>query len=440
MYKYYLSFKYLTHRLVNWISVVCVALAVTMLLAVMAIMGGFHEQLLDSYQSISSDLVLNANRVRDFSARDMRTRIDASDHVEASAYRFYTFGFVSLEGALRLTDGIKVFGVDPETESLATDFLGHLENVDAHERVEDPADPFNTAHLRDPSRKPKPGILLGNKLLSSLGAMIGDELTLTVATLKDEDLRGEARSVEDLEGEDPVEARNLTFIVAGTFSTGMYEYDNQTAYVPVSVEYDLLGVHGAGREIYIRLDDFKNASAARNAIRERVSEPVPIYTWEEMNQIFIGAVETEKAIQFFILAFMILLAGGCLMCVLTMTVVDKTRDVGIVKAIGGTVPGVLGIFVLNGFVIGLLGSALGLGSGILIIENINFIDEQIIAKIIGQRIFRPDIYVFDEIPTTYDPGAMSLTIGLTLLVSFIASLIPAWKASRFRPLEAMRYE
>jgi len=326
MYKYYLSLKYLTHRLVNWISVICVALAVTMLLAVMAIMGGFHRQLLESYQSISSDLVLNANRVQDFSPGDMRARIDASEHVEASTYRFYTFGFVSLEGALRLTDGIKVYGIDPASEVSATDFRRHLENVDVHDRVEDPEDPFDTSRLRDPSRRPKPGILLGNKLLYSLGAAIGDELTLTVATLKDEELRVEARPIEDLEGEDAVEARNLTFIVVGAFSTGMYEYDNQTAYVPSSVEYDLLGAHGAGREIYIRLDDYANAAEARADIRERLAAPVPIYTWEEMNQIFIGAVETEKAIQFFILAFMILLAGGCLMCVLTMTVVDKTRD------------------------------------------------------------------------------------------------------------------
>lgn len=437
MYKILLSMKFLSHRLVNWICVVCVALAVTVLLAVMAIMGGFQHKLLESYQSISSDLIVNINRVRDVDESRMRDDIAEVPHVVASAYRFYTYGFIAIEGQINYggSAGIKVFGIDPEQEFQATALRDHLLAVDYTPAVDNVDDPFNTESLQDPDRRPKPGVLLGEKLYQNLGVYRGQELTLTSAVFR------ERRAGESADDEaPPVDAKVMTFIVAGTFKTGMYEYDNHTVYVPADIEWEFLGEHGAGREIYVDLDDYDNAAKARELLDAALPREARIFTWEDMNRIFISAVQTEKMIQAIILSFMILLAGGSIMSVLTMTVVEKTRDVGSVKALGGTQFGVLGIFVLNGFVIGFLGSLLGLGLGILIINNINFIDSQIIAKIIGHRVFRPDVYVFDNIPTAYNPTAMAITIGITLGISFLASLVPAWKASRFKPVQALRYE
>lgn len=446
MYIFFLSLQFLMRRFVNWICVICVALAVTVLLAVMAIMGGFQKQLLESYQSISSDLVVRANRVRDYNTAELRNRIAEADHVVASTYRFYTFGFLGMEGQIHYggSAGIKVWGIDPETEFATTDLRQHLENVadpdrdprDRTPRVANLDDPFDTSELEDPDRKPKPGVLVGDKLFQSLGIRIGEELQITTASFNDE------RSVPSESGEEPVpvKAMQQTFLVVGTFSTGMYEYDNHTVYVPSEIEHDFLGREGGGREIFVKIDDYDNIEAARRSLETKLPLSAGVVTWQEQNRVFISAVQTEKMIQAVILSFMILLAGGAIMSVLTMIVVEKTRDVGTVKALGGTVTGILGIFVMNGLIIGIVGSIAGLLLGILIIDNINFIDAQIIAKIIGHRIFRPDVYVFDEIPTAYDPAAMGITIGITLLVSFLASLVPAWKASRFRPVEALRYE
>ncbi len=439
MYKLFLSLKFLSHRVVNWICVVCVALAVTMLLAVMAIMGGFQVELLESYQSISSDLVINANRVRDFSADRLRERIELADHVEGTAYRFFSYGFLAVPGQIQHggTAGIKVFGLDPKAEVEATDFRDHLDQIEGTARVRDLDQPFDTTPWEDPYDRTPPGILLGDKLYDSLAAYPGMRLQLTTVAFADPD-----KPFQEGDDQFNTRARQLTFMVTGAFQTGMYEYDNHTVYIPLETEYEFLGAGGGGREIYVRLDDYENAASVKEQlVAERL---VPIearaYTWEQSNRVFISAVQTEKMIQAVILSFMILLAGGAIMCVLFMTVIEKTRDVGTVKALGGTVSGILGIFALNGFIIGLLGSVVGLGLGVLIINNINFIDEQFVAKIIGHRIFRPEIYVFDEIPTAYNPLAMATTIGATLLISFIASLVPAWKASRFRPVEALRYE
>lgn len=447
MYIFFLSLQFLMRRFVNWICVICVALAVTVLLAVMAIMGGFQKQLLESYQSISSDLVVRANRVRDFSPTDLRSKIAEADHVVASTYRFYTFGFLGMEGQIHYggSAGIKVWGIDPETEFETTDLRQHLENVadpdkdprDRTPRVANLDDPFDTSELEDPDRRPKPGILVGDKLFQSLGVRVGEELQITTASFNEEYSRVTEPGEEP---QDPVRGSQQTFLIVGTFSTGMYEYDNHTVYVPSEIEYDFLGPEGGGREIFVKIDDYENVEAARSSLEMKLPLGADVVTWQEQNRVFISAVQTEKMIQAVILSFMILLAGGAIMSVLTMIVVEKTRDVGTVKALGGTESGILGIFVMNGLIIGIVGSIAGLLLGILIIDNINFIDSQIIAKVIGHRIFRPDVYVFDEIPTAYDPTGMAITIGITLLVSFLASLVPAWKASRFRPVEALRYE
>jgi len=447
MYKFFLSIKFLTHRLVNWISVVCVALAVTVLLVVMAVMGGFHTELLRAYQSISSDLVMDVDRLRGVPYESVRERILETPHVLACARRFYAYGVIGGEQKILKggTAGIKIFGVDPQEERTATQFFEHLCAPEIPEdlRVRDLDHPFDTTPYRDPDSRPRPGIIVGDDLLLGLGSRLGDVLVLGAAAFAEED-----------EVEEPgqrVKMREMTFQVVGAFSSGMYEFDAHTVFIPrrfeirddwgtevVDVEADFLE-SGGGHEIYVRLDDYRNASKVRSDLYGRLPGAI-IQTWEERHRTFLSAVETEKAIQAVILSLMIVLAAGSIMAVLTMTVVEKTRDIGTIKALGGTVGGILQVFLLNGFVIALVGSILGIALGILIIDNINFIDEQIVAKVIGHEIFRKDIYIFDDIPTEKDIPSMAWTVGLTLVASLAASLVPAWKASKYRPVEALRYE
>jgi len=439
MYKIFLSFKFLVHRLVNWLCVVCVALAVTVLLAVMAIMGGFQKQLLESYQSISSDLVISVNGVPG-DPRRLVERVESVEHVEGAAYRFYTLGILASEGEIFVggggqvgSHGVRPYGIDPAQEARASDFRMHLDRVvEPSRRVADLDDPFDTRPFVGPDERPRPGAVVGEELFRNLSLRKGQLITINASGFVDP---GEYDG-----GETDVAGRSYAFLVTGCFKSGMYEYDNHQIFVPVEVEHDWLGASGGAGEIFVRLDDYENAPEARRDLLDVLPGGTPINTWEERNRTFIVAVQTEKMIQAIILSFMILLAGGSILSVLSMTVVEKVRDVGLVKAIGGSVSGILGVFVLNGFVIGVVGAAAGLALGIFFIEYINAIDAHIVAPLLGQRIFRPDVYVFDEIPTAYDPVSMATVIGITLAVSFLASLIPAWKAARVRPVEALRYE
>jgi len=173
---------------------------------------------------------------------------------------------------------------------------------------------------------------------------------------------------------------------------------------------------------------------------EAIGPAFRVSTWEDKRRTFLRAVWLERRIMTYILLFVILIAGFLVLSILHTTVLTKTRDIGILKSLGGSVRGIMGVFMLNGFLIGLVGSGAGAAAGLFITKNINEI-ETVLTRLTGFKLFPADIYYFDKIPVDRNPLLSVVLISLTaLLVSLIASAYPAWKASRMNAVEALRYE
>ena len=187
-----------------------------------------------------------------------------------------------------------------------------------------------------------------------------------------------------------------------------------------------------------RMVEFQKKVIAR--LNDALGDDFRVSTWEDKQQTLLRAVAMEQQVMAFILFFVGLIAGFLILSLLHTTVISKTRDIGTLKSIGGSVHGIMSIFLLNGLLMGLIGSAIGTAGGTLILKNINEI-KGFLERIVGFSLVPVDIYYLDRIPVNEHPWPSILVIcGLAVAVSLAASILPAWKAARMDAVEALRYE
>src|SRR5262245_61739864 len=190
-------------------------------------------------------------------------------------------------------------------------------------------------------------------------------------------------------------------------------------------------------EAHVALHDYEDAPAVKAALESRLPD-FQVQTWEEVKAHYLRAIANEKVLLLIVLSFVVLLAGFTILATLTLTVVEKTRDIGLLKAVGATTGGVLSLFLGSGFLIGILGGVLGLGLGLLVTHNVNGIKDNL--EKIGIHVFPPDIYLFRDIPTVIEwKSVLAIVVG-GMLVAFLAGLPPALRAGRMDPIVALRHE
>jgi lipoprotein-releasing system permease protein len=246
--------------------------------------------------------------------------------------------------------------------------------------------------------------------------------------------------------------------------TGAWQYDSQTVYVPFDILQQDLRMNaqeytdaatGQKRveparthDIRVGLKPEADLQAARNKIqgiveevlgKQSPTEGVRVQTWLIFNADYISAIENEMVLVVALFGIISIVAIFLIFCIFYMIVVEKTKDIGIIKSVGATSQGVAGIFLGYGLAIGLVGAGLGLLVGFLIVHNINFLHAQI-AKIMGVQIWNPKTYIFDTIPNTLDPFKVSIIMAVAVVSSVIGALVPAWRAARLHPVEALRWE
>ncbi|MGR3219122.1 MAG: ABC transporter permease, partial [Candidatus Anammoxibacter sp.] len=339
------------------------------------------------------------------------------DHIEACA--------PYIEGpALMRKRGMKEFvyfkGIDPVAEARVSDFASYISD-------------FNI----------KPQDLLvrqGEKKIYSAFAGIellrigpGDFETNPESFLPDM----EKIVLVTLKGWDSISVK--PFVLTGKFRSGMYDFDKSYIYIPLAAAQELTGSANSVTGIEIKLDNYKFASDIRDFIQKELGAGYFVQTWEDSRKTFLTAVTIERRVMTIILGCIIIVAGFSILAILRMTVLEKMKDIGTLKALGATSNGIMTIFLLNGFFIGIMGTAIGAVAGLSIIYKINAI-ERIIFNITGWRPFPPEIYYFSKIPAVVIPSDIATIACLSVLSSLLFSLQPSIRASHFNPVDVLRYE
>lgn len=295
----------------------------------------------------------------------------------------------------------------------------------------------------DPAKDIYPGIVLGistcsvrlrnqqNEIQDHFYRLPGDDVQLMFPNA------GESTEVVDQK-----------FTVVDLYESGMSEYDSSFAFVRLEDLQEFRGMidpltnQGSVTTIQIKLVEGASLNAVRDALRQRFPPDQYAYqiqTWMDMQGPLLAAVQLETMILNILLFLIIAVAGFGILATFFMIVVEKTRDIGTLKALGASGGGVMSIFLSYGLLLGVVGSGVGLVGGILFVININEI-AGVIEKITGQEVFDPTIYYFNEIPTIIDPVTLCWVMAGAVFIATMASVLPAYRAARMHPVQALRFE
>jgi lipoprotein-releasing system permease protein len=453
----FLSWRYLLKRGTNLIGVFGIFLAVGALILILSIMSGFLGELRASARGSLSDLIVQVppepGRIRPQDPGPLLEVIEANEHVAGAAAHLGWLCFLMTEDSyLVLTDpqssdlsGVMLTGIDPETEKDATAFVESLHAVrddeeSVHLAVADIDDPFPMLRPRTGGR-PRASVILGQRVMEFHGLLPGDEVTLVTA-------------VPDPSEEAEWAPKKRQFVVAGAFRSGENEIDLQRVYIQRDELARFLASRNEGEElppeaaryseIVVRLKDYdRDRDVARAEIvaelkaRGLITSEKQVRTWEEFRSILLGAVENERVLMAMMLSLILVVAGFTIFAILSMMATEKRRDVGILTALGATPRVVLVLFLMIGFWDALIGATLGALVGVYAALQIDPF-EMWLSDTFDVMIFNREIYLFDKIPTVVAPGAVALIVLGAFACTLVFAAIPAWRAARLDPVEALR--
>jgi lipoprotein-releasing system permease protein len=250
-------------------------------------------------------------------------------------------------------------------------------------------------------------------------------------------------------GESGAQAGIDTYTTVGYFKSGMSEYDSTHVYVPLeSLQrarnlYDQGRGRGAVSHVQIKtkpgVDIDKLAREVQDSLDALSPMTFRVATWEQKQGPLLGAVAIEQSILNILLFFIIAVAGFGILAIFSMIVVEKTRDIGILKALGASTSGVWGIFLGYGMLLGAVGSGVGMFGGLLFVKYINEIEKGLSA-VTGRKVFDDSIYYFNAIPTVVEPWTVAWIVGGALFIAVAASIWPAHRAANLHPVRSLRYE
>jgi lipoprotein-releasing system permease protein len=229
------------------------------------------------------------------------------------------------------------------------------------------------------------------------------------------------------------------FVVVGIFDSGFYEYDSGLAFLSLPECQNFLNMGEDVTGIEIRVRNIYKARDIAETIEQELGYPYWARNWMQMNKNLFSALRLEKRVMFIILSLIIVVAAFNIITALIMVVMEKTRDIAILKSMGATSKSIMKIFMLQGIIIGAIGTALGCMGGLLVAFHIEPIS-LFVENIFGFKILPGDVYYLSELPSKVDFGDVLVIAAVAMIICFLATIYPSWNASKLDPAEALRYE
>jgi lipoprotein-releasing system permease protein len=464
MYKALLCWRYLRTRYLALACVVSVMLGVATLIVVNSVMGGFSTKLRQRLHGLLSDVVLESHDVNGFEGADwkmeeIRNHPFLKDQVEAMSPTLEIFAMLQFQCNGRpIARPVRLIGIDPVGRSAVGGFAEHLKRHKDAATFELDAEAQKRVDLNNQFAGPEPILpppLPGQPPLPEpppsepfkpTGAIVGYAIAHWRLNKPDENGNiewevlppGEDMVLTTISGAKmaPVFAR---FAVADYFKSEMSEYDSSYVFVPLGELQHLRAMEGRVTSIQIKLKDERNKKVVKDCLKEMFGNELSVQTWEDKQGPLLAAISIEKGILNVLLFLIVAVAGFGILAIFSMIVVEKTKDIGILKALGASNWGIMQIFLGYGLLLGLLGAALGTGLGVCIALNVNPI-ESWLSWATGLEVFPRSVYYFDSIPTDIQAWHVVLINLGAVAIAVVFSILPALRAAWLHPVQALRYE
>ncbi len=382
-----------------------IMLGVATLIIVMAVMNGFRSELLGRILGINGHLVLQPvdRPLTDY--REVAERVAAVDGVVAA---------VPLVEGQALASGPAGSGSGVLVRGIRAADLGRTRGVADTVREGGLGD-FDTAA----------GVAIGTRLAQNLGLLVGDRLVLVSP-------RGAVTPMG-------VAPRVKAYPVVAIFEIGMSEYDATFVFLPLAEAQAYFNKSDEVGAVEVYLEDPDAVGDIRAAIEAAAGRPVYSIDWRQRNVTFFSALEIERNVMFLILTLIVLVAALNIISGLIMLVKDKGRDIAILRTMGATRGAILRVFFITGAAIGTVGTLAGLALGTVITLNVENI-RRFISWLLQTNVFSPELYYLSRLPADMDFGETASVVIMALVLSYLATIFPAWRAARLDPVEALRYE
>jgi lipoprotein-releasing system permease protein len=373
-------------------------IGVMALIVVLGVMTGFDKKLLGTVLGTTSHIVVSRDGgIKDY--EELIGQIESVPRVLETAPFFAGQVLIRSETSVL---GSAIRGIVEEEEQKVSRFGEYL-----------------TGELTEH------GIVLGTELARQLHVGPGDEVRVISPYF-----------VSTPAGEMPYKK---TLKVTGLYRSGMYEYDASYCYVTLSQAQRLFGVRGTIAGVEVKIEDPMEAGEVARAISLELQGDLWARSWMDMNRTFFAALRHEKIIMAVILILIIVVAAFNIASTLIMVVMEKTRDIGVLKSIGASGPSIMIIFVIDGLMVGGIGTLFGVIFGYALANSLDSV-VNLMGRVFGIELFPSTIYYFDKIPVDTSVFDTCWIAGSAIALSFAASLYPAWQASKLNPVEALRYE